>query len=171
VLQVTKNGKYALSGCFSNLPKLTTKIRLNRYEKFIVRLTDGERRELESIVKKLKGTSQKVNRALALLHADADGPDWTNEQIASRTGLTLRAISNIRKQLVTEGFEVTIDRKKRRLPHVPKNSIDCKKQNSLQHVVVLHRRALGNGRFDCSPIKRSFWKSPIRSAMKRFDKR
>ena len=44
-------------------------------EKYIVRLSDAERRELETIVKKLKGTSQKVNRALALLHADADGPD------------------------------------------------------------------------------------------------
>ena len=38
-------------------------------EKFIVRLSDEERQELETIVKKLKGTSQKVNRALALLHA------------------------------------------------------------------------------------------------------
>jgi len=62
-------------------------------EKFIVRL------------------SNKVNRAFALLHADANGPDWTNEQIASRTGLTLRAITNIRKQLVTEGFEGTLNRK------------------------------------------------------------
>ena len=39
-------------------------------EKFIVRLSDEERQELETIVKKLKGTSQKVNRALVLLHAD-----------------------------------------------------------------------------------------------------
>ena len=73
-------------------------------EKFIFCLSDEERQELEIIVKKLKGTSQKVNRVLVLLHADANGPDWTNEQIASRTGLTLRAISNVRKQLVTEGF-------------------------------------------------------------------
>ena len=64
-------------------------------EKYIIRLSLEERRELETIIKKLKGTSQKVNRAIALLHADADGPDWTNEQIANRTGLTLRAISNL----------------------------------------------------------------------------
>ena len=89
-------------------------------EKFIVRLSKKERQELETIVKKLKGTSQKVNRALALLHADADGPNWTNEQIAARTGLTLRAISNLRKKLVTEGFEAAIHRKQRLCPSVPK---------------------------------------------------
>ena len=56
-------------------------------EKHIVRFSSEERQELEKIVKKLKGTSQKVNRALALLHADANGPDWTNEQIAHPVAL------------------------------------------------------------------------------------
>ena len=99
-------------------------------EKFIVCLSDEERQELETIVKKLKGTSQKVNRALVLLHADANGPDWPNEQIASRTGLTLRAISNVRKQLVTEGFEVTLNRKQRRLPPVRKSQPSFPKYGS-----------------------------------------
>jgi hypothetical protein len=88
-------------------------------EKFIVRLNDEERQELQTIVKKLKGTSQTVNRALVLLHADANGPNWTNEQIAKRTGLTVRSITNLRKRLVTEGFEATLNRKQRRLPPVP----------------------------------------------------
>ena len=44
-------------------------------EKYIVQFSSEERQELEKIVKKLKGTSQKVNRAFALLHADANGPD------------------------------------------------------------------------------------------------
>jgi len=35
-------------------------------EKYIVRLTDEERLELETIVKKLKGTSQKVKCAIVL---------------------------------------------------------------------------------------------------------
>lgn len=89
-------------------------------EKFIVRLSDKERQELQSIVKKLKGTSQKVNRAIALLHADADGLNWTNEQIAARTGMTLRSITNLRKKLVTEGFEAAIHRKQRLCPAIPK---------------------------------------------------
>lgn len=89
-------------------------------EKYIVRLSDEERHELQTIVKKLKGTSQKVTRALALLHADADGPDWTNEQIVQRTGMSLRALSSLRKQFVTEGFDTTIHRKQRLTPPVPK---------------------------------------------------
>jgi transposase len=55
-----------------------------------------------------------------LLKADADGPDWTNEKIHELTGVSIQTIVNIRKQLVTEGLEVTLNRKKRRLPPVPK---------------------------------------------------
>ena len=89
-------------------------------EKFIVRLSDEERRELETIVKKLKGTSQIIKRAIVLLKADANGPNWTNEQIHELTGVSIQTIVNVRKQLVLEGFEITIHRKKRRLPPIPK---------------------------------------------------
>ncbi|MEZ6141761.1 MAG: hypothetical protein R3B84_14415 [Zavarzinella sp.] len=40
---------------------------------YIIRLTKQERVELQSVVKKLKGTGQKVRRAQILLKADADG--------------------------------------------------------------------------------------------------
>ena len=103
-------------------------------EKYIVRLTDEERRKLETIVKKLKGSSQRVKRAIVLLKADADGPNWTNEQIRELTGLSLLSISKIRKQLVLEGFEVVLDRKKRRLPPVPK------KLDGLQEAKIIATR-------------------------------
>ena len=51
-------------------------------KKYIVRLTDRERNELVEVVKRLKGTSQKVRRAQMLLKADADGPNWTDRRIA-----------------------------------------------------------------------------------------
>jgi hypothetical protein len=44
-------------------------------KKYIVRLTDQERKERMEVVKKPKGTSQKVRRAQILLEADADGPN------------------------------------------------------------------------------------------------
>ena len=47
-------------------------------KKYIVRLSEKERSELEEIVKKLKGTSERVRRANILLKADADGPQWTD---------------------------------------------------------------------------------------------
>ena len=51
-------------------------------KKYIVRLTEAERETLREFVKKLKGSSQQVRRAQILLQADADGPAWTDQQIA-----------------------------------------------------------------------------------------
>ena len=44
-------------------------------KKYIVRLSDQERGVCRDIVKRLKGTSEKVKRAQILLKADADGPE------------------------------------------------------------------------------------------------
>ena len=52
------------------------------HKKYIVRLTNEEREALRIVVKKLKGSSQKVRRAQVLLKADADGPGWTDARIA-----------------------------------------------------------------------------------------
>jgi len=103
-------------------------------EKYIVRLSDVERQELETIVKKRKGTSQKVKRAIVLLKADVDGPNWTNEKIRDLTGLSSQTIVNVRKQFVLEGFEVTLERKKRRLPPVPQ------KLDGLQEAKIIAMR-------------------------------
>jgi biotin operon repressor len=80
-------------------------------KKYIVRLTDLERATLEAVVKKLKGSSQKVRRAQILLKADADGPGWTDQQIADAFGCRRQTVENVRQRLVTEGFEVTLQGK------------------------------------------------------------
>ena len=76
-------------------------------KKYIVRLTDQERCELRLVVKKLKGTSQKVRRAQILLKADADGPGWTDRRIAEAFECRTKTVENIRQRLVEEGFEKT----------------------------------------------------------------
>ena len=43
-------------------------------KKYTVRLSAEERGVCQEIVKRLKGTSEKVKRAQILLKADADGP-------------------------------------------------------------------------------------------------
>ena len=88
-------------------------------KKFIVRLSDEERRICQEIVKKLKGSSQKVRRAQILLKADADGPDWTDERIADAFNCRVQTIENLRKRLVTEGFELALEGKKREQPPTP----------------------------------------------------
>ncbi len=85
-------------------------------KKYIVRLSAKERDMLEEIIKKLKGTSQKVRRAQILLKADADGPGWTDEKIAEAFCCRRQTVENVRERLVTEGFEAALNRKKREVP-------------------------------------------------------
>lgn len=85
-------------------------------KKYIVRLTDAEREILQTVIKKLKGSSEKVRRAHILLKADADGPNWTDEAIAEAFLCRIQTVANIRQRCVTEGFEVTLQGKKRETP-------------------------------------------------------
>ena len=89
-------------------------------KKYIVRLTDEERGVLEGVVKKLKGTSQKVRRAQILLKADADGPAWTDKQIAEAFSCRTKTVENIRQRLVERGFSETLEGKKRPAQSVEK---------------------------------------------------
>lgn len=73
-------------------------------KKYIVRLTDQERAELNLVIKKLKGSSLKVRRAQVLLKADAAGPNWTDERIAEAFSCTTRMIEKLRMRLVERGF-------------------------------------------------------------------
>ena len=82
-------------------------------KKYIVRLTDAERKTLSEIVAKLKGSSQKVRRAQVLLKADADGPNWTDAKIADAFGCRTQTVENIRERFVSQGFETTVNGKPR----------------------------------------------------------
>jgi len=88
-------------------------------KKFIVRLSEQERQVCQEVVKKLKGTSQKVRRAQILLKADADGPCWTDARIAEAFSCRVQTIENLRKRLVTEGFENALNGKEREAPPTP----------------------------------------------------
>lgn len=85
-------------------------------KKFIVRLSAEERAACQEVIKKLKGSSQKVRRAQILLKADADGPRWTDRRIAEAFICRVQTIENLRKRLVTEGFELALEGKKRQEP-------------------------------------------------------
>ena len=85
-------------------------------KKYIVRLTDEERQTCTEIIKKLKGTSQKVRRAQILLKADADGPAWIDMRIAEAFNCRVQTIESLRKRFVTESFELALNGKKRQTP-------------------------------------------------------
>jgi hypothetical protein len=85
-------------------------------KKYIVRLSEEERSLLRGIVKKLKGTSQKVRRANILLKADVDGPNWSDAKIAEALSCRTRTVENVRRRLVTEGLDAVLNRKIRETP-------------------------------------------------------
>lgn len=85
-------------------------------KKYIVRLSEAERSECEQVVKKLKGTSQKVRRAQILLKADAEGLAWCDAKIAEAFSCQIRSVEKLRQRLVMEGFASALNGKKRENP-------------------------------------------------------
>jgi len=90
------------------------------HKKYIVRLSDEERGVCQDVVKRLKGTSEKVKRAQMLLKADADGPAWIDARIAEAFDCRVQTVESLRKRLVTEGFEAALERKRRETPPTPR---------------------------------------------------
>lgn len=80
-------------------------------KKYIVRLSEEERVILEDVIKKLKGTSQKVRRAQILLKADVNGSNWSDKQIAEAFGCRRQTVENVRQALVNEGFDISLNGK------------------------------------------------------------
>jgi len=103
-------------------------------KKYVVRLTEEERGFCQAIVKKLKGSSEKVRRAQILLKADADGPGWPDAQIAGAFDCRVQTIENIRVRFVTEGFEQALERKKRAEPPT-----DCKLDGEAEAKLIAMR--------------------------------
>ena len=89
-------------------------------KKYIVRLSRTERAQLQEVIRKLKGTSQKVRRAQVLLKADANTSNWTDSKISEAFGCRTKTVENIRQRLVTEGFDIALNGKRRQTPPVAK---------------------------------------------------
>ena len=86
------------------------------HKKYIVKLSRKERNQLVDIVKQFSGSSQKVRRAQILLKADVKHSNWTDMQSAEAFGCRVQTVENLRKRLVTEGFEIALTGKPRLRP-------------------------------------------------------
>ena len=89
-------------------------------KKYVVRLSESERLELTEVVKKLKGSSQKVRRAQILLKADVEGSNWTDQRIAEAFGCRTQTVEKIRQRLVERGFSETLNGAHRAKPPIEK---------------------------------------------------
>jgi transposase len=79
-------------------------------KKYLVKLTEDEKKILNEIINKGKHSVQKRKRAQALLLTDEG---CTDEMIAGRVGMHHRGIEELRQRFVEEGFETVLEGKPR----------------------------------------------------------
>jgi transposase len=88
-------------------------------KKYIVRLTEQEREQLDALIRKGKTAASKIQHAHILLKADADGAGWSDEEIATAFSAHPRTVAGIRERFVEQGLEAALNRKKQERPSRP----------------------------------------------------
>jgi hypothetical protein len=82
-------------------------------DKYRVTLTTEERSELEQMVSCGKAAARKLTHARVLLLADDScGDERPDDQIVAALGASPRTVSRVRRQLVTEGFDTALCRRR-----------------------------------------------------------
>ena len=81
---------------------------MGKEAKFVVRLTINERLFLNGLVAQTRTARPKSLRARLLLKADADGPGWTDSQIAEALETSPLAVARLRKRCVLEGLDAAL---------------------------------------------------------------
>ena len=138
---------------------------------YIVRLTEEERETCHDVIRRLKGSSERVRRAQVLLHADADGPGWTDRAIAAAFSCRVKTVENVRQRCVLEGFDKALERKQRATPPTPK-ILDGESEARIIALRLGHRRrGTRTGVCGCWRIRWSSWGLSSRSAARRCDGR
>jgi hypothetical protein len=89
-------------------------------KKYVVRLSDEERQQLETLIRKGKGQAQRLLKARILLKADVSeaGEGWSDSRIIAALDTSASMVYRVRRQLVEEGFEAVLSRKQRKTPAV-----------------------------------------------------
>ena len=83
------------------------------YKKYVVRLTEEERRQLETLVRRGRAHTRKLLYARILLKADADGPNrWTDERVAEALEVSTATVARERRRFCEDGLEVALMPKK-----------------------------------------------------------
>lgn len=82
-------------------------------DKYRVTLTAEERANLEQLVSSGKAAARKLTHARLLLLADDSlGKERLDEDIVTALGTSLRTVARVRQQLVTEGMDVALLRRR-----------------------------------------------------------
>jgi transposase len=112
-------------------------------KKYIVKLTDEERKEIEQMIYAGKEPARKLKHALILLKADEseNGPNWKDEQISEALGVSLSTVCRVRERFVEEGIDAALSRRKGSGIRDPKVDRECE-----AHLVALAYSAAPKGK-------------------------
>ena len=90
--------------------------RIKMNKRYVVRLTEQEREQLDALIRKGKSAAYKIKHANILLKADAEGVAWNDEEIAAAFAVHTRIVAGIRERFVEQGLEAALNRKKQERP-------------------------------------------------------
>jgi transposase len=85
-------------------------------KKYVVRLTDEERRYLEKLVRQGRAHARKLLYARILLKANATGLAWTDARISEAFEVSVATVARERQRYCEEGLEIALMPKKPGLP-------------------------------------------------------
>jgi transposase len=85
-------------------------------KKYIVTLTEEERRMLQEMLSRGKAAARKLMHARILLKADvsASGPGWNDPTIAEALEIGRATVERVRQEFVEESLEAALERRKPR---------------------------------------------------------
>ena len=85
-------------------------------KRYVVKLSGEERERLDALVRVGKHPTRLLTKARILLKSDASeaGEGWSDSQIAAALDTSTDTVARTRQQLVEEGFEAVLVRKR---PH------------------------------------------------------
>jgi Homeodomain-like domain len=89
-------------------------------KRYVVRLSQDERKQLDEMIRKGKSSAQKLTKARILLKADVSeaGEGWSDSRIVEALETSATTVYRTRQQLVEDGFEAVLSRKKPAKPSV-----------------------------------------------------
>lgn len=88
-------------------------------KKYVVTLTDEERRSLRGLISSGRTSARKLTRARILLKADSGvgQPGWDDATISQGLEVGRATVERVRKQFVEEGLEEALERRKPQQQH------------------------------------------------------
>lgn len=91
-------------------------------KKYIVKLSEEEREELQELIAKGQASARKLAHARILLKADSSesGPGWTDQHIAEALEVSVATVERVRERFVEESLAAALNRHRSATPRLRK---------------------------------------------------